>query len=202
MMLINRPCLCKLDSSSPGASPELASFVDMSAASCVESAKRIINIVCHGISNATPFTSIKLGPWWCITHYAVSAAAVLLLEMAFGSIHVHGEKRSSVLEAVHTIIQWLNWIAVRGYVGGVGRCCDELAELLGRINTPLASRPSVPVDGSFHQAQQQPADSGFLWKTQSEPQPHTGLESPGNFFPMTKFLHEAGSSGYYSSRSS
>lgn len=213
-MLINRPCLSDLRGSNQGESPEMLSFIETAASSCVDSAKKIIYIIFQGISNAAPFTAVRLGPWWCIVYYAVSAEAVLLLEMSFGSIHVNEQKRDSMLMEAQNVLRWLQSISCEGYTGGIERCCAELTYLLAWI-APLSvsdcGYQELLIDGSgreFDFNRGQPAAQGqevYPWRLYQPPQAqdtemYLELTSSGpvgaNYFPVTKFLHEPGSSGY------
>lgn len=100
---ITRPCLCRLDSSSPE-DDKTHEFCSKTAAECVESA-------CHMLTlfPDTPDAAMlhRVSPWWCTLHYLMQATTVLLLELAFHCQHVP-EKANIVLKATRKAIDWLS----------------------------------------------------------------------------------------------
>lgn len=100
---ITRPCLCRLDSIRLQ-DDKAYKFCSKTAAECVESA-------CHMLTlfPETPDTNLlhKMCPWWCILHFLMQAATILLLELAFHSQHVP-EKASTVSKAARKALEWLS----------------------------------------------------------------------------------------------
>ncbi|KAK9543460.1 hypothetical protein V6Z79_010131 [Aspergillus fumigatus] len=48
----------------------------------------------------------QIYPWWCILHYIMQAATILLLELSFGSLHMP-EEEQNLLVAAKKAIRWL-----------------------------------------------------------------------------------------------
>lgn len=224
MMLLNLPCLCRLDVWSPGPSPELRIFVGTAALLCIDSARKTFRLICESLGGTDPVCPIRLGPWWCIIHYAVSAEAVLLLELSFGAIHIPKDQVQPIFDDAEKLLWWLKTTNTRGVEAGVERCCVELAHFLQQL-APRFGR-EVPHDlssGILHQQHPRPDPIQTMELPWSHPelfplyrvgsmdmerhhldQDHGGghlqLAAKQHFFPNTEFRHEPGSSGYESSR--
>jgi hypothetical protein len=48
----------------------------------------------------------QICPWWCILHYLMQAATVLLLELSFGNVHMPEEEHNFLADAKKAI-RWL-----------------------------------------------------------------------------------------------
>ncbi|EAW07246.1 CeGAL family transcription factor [Aspergillus clavatus NRRL 1] len=103
---ITRPCLCRLDSARPHGEKTLE-FCSKTAAECVESACHMLTLFPDTPDAALLF---KLSPWWCILHYLMQSATILLLELAFHAQHVP-EKASMVSKAAKKALEWLSMMS-------------------------------------------------------------------------------------------
>ncbi|RLL97100.1 hypothetical protein CFD26_103501 [Aspergillus turcosus] len=100
---ITRPCLCRLDSTrSQG--EKTFDFCTKTAAECVESACHMLTLLPE---NPDATLLYKVSPWWCILHYLMQAATVLLLELTFRAQHVP-DKASIVSKAAKKALEWLS----------------------------------------------------------------------------------------------
>jgi hypothetical protein len=187
-MLINRPCLRRPDPNSPGIPPTIREFVREGTIRCLDSAHHIITLIVHGLA-ADPTNPIRMGPWWAILHYAVSAEAILLLELAYRAVHAP-HHCDTMFEDASDLILWLDAIASLGKNEGAQRCCTDLTNLLKRIaprinrvfdcpTTTLYQRTHTAIPG-LQPLQERTSNSEMLEQ----------------YFPAPSFLHEPGSSGY------
>ncbi|OAP59171.1 hypothetical protein AYL99_06469 [Fonsecaea erecta] len=106
-MTIHRPCLCRLDRKIPGQSSKSLEFNRNSAASCVEGAMDMLQLI-PDKPNAVGL--IRVGPWWNIVHWLVQATTVLMLEISFRVNHMP-EEAEAILEACKKGIRWLHALA-------------------------------------------------------------------------------------------
>ncbi|KAJ5601458.1 hypothetical protein N7510_010992 [Penicillium lagena] len=99
---LGRPCLCQRDARQKGPS-ERPTFSHEMAVISLESASRMLDLI-PDEPNAVQLYQIC--PWWCILHYLMQAATVLLLELSFGSVHLPSDEANFVQLAKKSI-RWL-----------------------------------------------------------------------------------------------
>lgn len=99
---LGRPCLCRRDAqhSSPS---EKSTFSHDIAVLTLESALRMLDLI-PDETNAIQLYDIA--PWWCVLHYLMQAATVLLLELSFGCVHMPEEERNFIKMAKKAV-RWL-----------------------------------------------------------------------------------------------
>jgi hypothetical protein len=102
-IMLGRPCLCRHNTSQRG-SDEEKHFTHTMAVSALKSATQMANLIPDG-----PNTGRSHGahPWWCLLHYVMQAATVMILELSFGSIHMP-EAESSLLQLAKKCVRWLH----------------------------------------------------------------------------------------------
>jgi hypothetical protein len=130
---ITRPCLCRLDSTrSQG--EKTFDFCIKTAAECVESACHMLTLLPE---SADATLLYKVSPWWCILHYLMQAATVLLLELTFRAQHAP-DKASIVSKAAKKALEWLSAMST----------FDEASERAWRLCDGFLRRlaPHVGVD--------------------------------------------------------
>ncbi|KAF4221464.1 hypothetical protein CNMCM6457_001866 [Aspergillus fumigatiaffinis] len=130
---ITRPCLCRLDSTrSQG--EKTFDFCTKTAAECVESACHMLTLLPE---SADATLLYKVSPWWCILHYLMQAATVLLLELTFRAQHAP-DKASIVSKAAKKALEWLSAMST----------FDEASERAWRLCDGFLRRlaPHVGVD--------------------------------------------------------
>lgn len=99
---LGRPCLCRRDNRE-NRSDEKTNFSHDMAVLTLESALRLLDLIPdepHAIQ------LYEITPWWCILHYLMQAATVLLLELAFGSVHMPEEEQNFVQKSKKAV-RWL-----------------------------------------------------------------------------------------------
>lgn len=123
---ITRPCLCRLDSTrSQG--QKTFDFCIKTAAECVESACHMLTLLPE---SADATLLYKVSPWWCILHYLMQAATVLLLELTFRAQHVP-DKASIVSKATKKALEWLSAMSNFDEASGRAfRLCDGFSRRL------------------------------------------------------------------------
>lgn len=87
---LGRPCLCRRDARQKG--PH-ASFSHDMAVITLNSACLMLDLI-PDEPNAIQLYSIA--PWWCVLHYLMQAATVLLLELSFGTVHMPEEEQKFI----------------------------------------------------------------------------------------------------------
>lgn len=99
---LGRPCLCRRDArhTSPQQKP---SFSHEMAEITLNSARQMLDLI-PDEPNAVQLYHVC--PWWCVLHYLMQTATVLLLELSFGCIHMPAEERG-IFEASKKAIRWL-----------------------------------------------------------------------------------------------
>jgi len=194
-MLTNRPCLCLIEARNHEASAALKEFSRSAAVACVQDAHRIINLLTESLGTH-PINAVRIGPWWCLLHYAVSAAAVTLLELAFRGVHF-GEACNSGADQMFmdacAIIRWIDVVSDHGNNEGARRCAVELSSLLRSLAPKIGRQYNGP-DATFRDIfTQHPQERDV-----SAGDEHASLNEDvlQHFFPGMEFLHEPGSSGY------
>ncbi|RAL15567.1 C6 transcription factor [Aspergillus homomorphus CBS 101889] len=99
---LGRPCLCRRDARQAAANRKSTFSHDMAVVT-LEAARRMLDLM-PDVPDAARLYQIC--PWWCILHYLMQAASVLLLELSFGSIHMPEDERN-FLESTKKAIRWL-----------------------------------------------------------------------------------------------
>lgn len=107
-VLINRPCLRRLDLRVPNESDRSRSFNRTAATTCISAAREMVNLIPEN-SSATELLAIA--PWWGLLHYLVTAAAILLVEISMRAEH-NPQIADNLLSDVKKIIRWLRSMSV------------------------------------------------------------------------------------------
>lgn len=112
-MMINRPCLCEADvltKAMPGQSEASVKKDQEAAELCVTSAQALLRLL---PSDPDIIWVFKCAPWWCILHYLVQSAAILILEIIFKAVHVEDSIEDVTADA-RAVLQWLSEMARTG----------------------------------------------------------------------------------------
>ena len=102
-MLINRPCLCKVDRRIPNQSGKSKDFNRSAATRCVHAAKAMMNLL---PDEPNTIGLYKISPWWCLLHYLMQATSILMLELAIRSDHMPFEAED-ILNCAKKAVRWL-----------------------------------------------------------------------------------------------
>ena len=103
MLIVNRPCLCRIDRRIPLESAKAREFNISSAAKCVYAAKSLTELM---PDEPNPIGLYKVAPWWCLVHYFMQAVTVMLLELSFRAEH-WPEKADDILACAQKVVFWL-----------------------------------------------------------------------------------------------
>ena len=106
-MIINRPCLCRIDRKIPNESDRARDFNRETAARCVHAARDMLKLL-PDTPNAKGL--YQVGPWWCLVHYLMQAATVMMLELSFRADHMPTEVEE-LFDCAKKALQWLRSMA-------------------------------------------------------------------------------------------
>ncbi len=110
-IIINRPCLCRLDRKMPSQSGKSRDFNRASAVTCIDSAREMLQML-PDEPNAVGLN--RIGPWWCILHHLMQATVVLMLELSFRSYHMP-EEAEDIFDSAKKAIRWLHNLGDESY---------------------------------------------------------------------------------------
>lgn len=97
---LGRPCLCRRDARQTGVN---SSFSHEMAVITLESACRMMDLI---PDEPNAIQLYRIAPWWCVLHYLMQAATVLLLELSFGTVHMPDEE-ANFIQLSKKAIRWL-----------------------------------------------------------------------------------------------
>ncbi len=103
LTIINRPCLCRIDRRIPDESDKAKGFNRETAARCVNAARGMLDLL---PDEPNALGLYKLAPWWCLVHYLMQAATVLMLELSFRADHMPNEVEE-IFDAGKKALEWL-----------------------------------------------------------------------------------------------
>ncbi|KAI9829405.1 MAG: hypothetical protein M1819_006342 [Sarea resinae] len=106
-IMINRPCLCRIERRMPRQSEDSKEFNRATAQACTEAAQQIMELLPDDVD---PVQMYKSGPWWCVLHYIVQSATVLMLELSFRSDHMP-DQAGELLRSAQKSVQWLRFMS-------------------------------------------------------------------------------------------
>ena len=122
-ILINRPCLCRLDRRIPNESTRCRAFNRKAAATCVRAATGMLGLM---PAEPNPVGLYKVSPWWCLLHHLVQASAILMLELSFRADHMPNEVEE-ILESAKKAVYWLHEMSEEGVAAHrAWTICDNL----------------------------------------------------------------------------
>ncbi|KAL8970197.1 MAG: hypothetical protein Q9183_001630 [Haloplaca sp. 2 TL-2023] len=127
-IIINRPCLCRLDRRISKHS-KVADAINIAASErCVVSARGMLNLLPNGLG-PDPSVIYRAPLWWMAFHHLKRAAAVLILEMTFQADHTPAACEDMLDDAKKAI----NWLHVIGASSSPARSAwITLSQLLFR----------------------------------------------------------------------
>ena len=136
LLIINRPCLCRVDTKIPNQSYKAKDFNRETAMKCVHAARDMLEMLPH---EPNPVGLYTVAPWWCLVHYLMQAATVLILELSYRSDHMPNE----VCETFDTAKKVTDWL--RSLSGGNeaarrawSMCDDQLRKVAPKAGRSLA----------------------------------------------------------------
>ena len=123
MLIINRPCLCRIDRRIPHESGRAKQFNQATAAKCVHAAIDLLNLL---PDEPDPVGMYTQSPWWSLVHHLVEAAVVCMLELSFRADHMPHEV-DEVFESADKAVQWLWSMSSNDLAASrAWKMCDEM----------------------------------------------------------------------------
>ncbi|KAJ5644225.1 transcriptional regulator family: Fungal Specific TF [Penicillium longicatenatum] len=147
---LGRPCLCRRDAQRESSANRSAFSREM-AELTLQSAKLMLELISD---EPNVIELYEISPWWCILHYLMQAATVILLKMSFWSDKIPEEETHFVIYAkksmrwlyamsAHSIASQRAWqlcdISLRRIAAGVGFNVDDMPSAFECQPTPTAT---------------------------------------------------------------
>jgi hypothetical protein len=129
MILITRPCLCRLDRRIKKQSASSKAFNQSTALRCLNSAKSIARLLPDN-PEQNVVALYESGPWWSITHNVMQSLVVLLLDISY-EVQRFPDDPHEVLPSIKKLIRWLR--ALRSNNGMARRAYSIVVGLLKKI---------------------------------------------------------------------
>ena len=172
MLIINRPCLCRVDRRIANESGKAKQFDQATAAKCVHAAIDMLNLLPDEPNPVGMYTQC---PWWCLVHHLVEAAVVCMLELSFRANHMPHEV-DEVFESADKAVQWLRSMSVGDLAASrAWQMCDEM---LRKISPKVGKSVSDML--SFQQQMAEPMQGLQSFSTQLNPTRPGILPYPGS----------------------
>ncbi|KAJ5188489.1 hypothetical protein N7491_004812 [Penicillium cf. griseofulvum] len=136
---LGRPCLCRRDARQKGNNP---SFSHELAVLTLKSAQHMLDLI---PDEPDALQLYRIAPWWCILHYLMQAATVLLLELSFGTVHMPEEEKNFVVLSKKAIC-WLFAMSEQSIASRrAWQLCDlSLRKLAQGMKYDLSDMPFYP----------------------------------------------------------
>ena len=146
-MIINRPCLCRIDRKIPNESGKARDFNRETAARCVHAARDMLGLL---PDEPNPVGLYKVAPWWCLVHYLMQAATVMMLEMSFRADHMPTEVEK-VFGCAKKALEWLRSMADDDEAAR--RASVLCSDLLRKVAPKIGRDPNEASDLGSHRPQ-------------------------------------------------
>jgi hypothetical protein len=105
IILITRPCLCRLDRRSGPRATGPNEFNQRSALTCVESAKAVARLLPESLRPELALL-YELGPWWTMVQIVMQSLVILLLEISFDAVQLPHDRRETIV-LLKKLVRWL-----------------------------------------------------------------------------------------------
>lgn len=153
LAIINRPCLCRVDRSIPNQSDKAKDFNRETAIKSVHAARDMLEMLPQ---EPNPVGLYTVAPWWCLVHYLMQAATILMLELSFRSDHMPNEV-DEIFDSAKKATDWLRGLSENEAARRAWSLCDDMlrkvASKVGR-NPAEASTYGGVSDHQGHAADQ------------------------------------------------
>jgi hypothetical protein len=109
-IMLGRPCLCRHN---PNRSEEQRRRLDQRgfshdmAVMALESAMHTLDLL---PDEPSPAHLYQVCPWWCFLHYIMQTAAVIILELSFGCVHMR-DRQSNLVQSAKKSVHWLHMMS-------------------------------------------------------------------------------------------
>lgn len=141
-IIINRPCLCRIDRQIPNESDHCKDFNNSAATACVHAARNMLDLLPEK-PNAVGLYMVS--PWWSLLHHLMQAATVLMLELSFRVDHMPFEVED-ILNSAKKAAQWLHKMAADNVAAqrAWNLCSDMLRNLAPKVGRTADDLPRDP----------------------------------------------------------
>jgi hypothetical protein len=139
IILITRPCLCRVDPKIANLSGISGDFNQETRIKCVRAAKDMLDLLPNELS---PINLYKVAPWWCLVHHLVQSATVSMLELSFRPDH-HPQQVEETLQSAKKAVKFLRSMAEVDPAAhrAWGLCEDMLHKVANMVGQPFDSLP-------------------------------------------------------------
>jgi hypothetical protein len=185
-MIINRPCLCRLDGKIANQSESSREAKQRGANRCVVAAKAVLNF----ISDEDNLDRILSGPlWWMLSHHLKRATTILLLELAL-RLADNASEADKVLVDAKQAVNWLKKMAMFSDAAKsswitLSHLLRLTAEKIGADTSDIIpTRPHTPDQPLYAFSGSGPIlppDTRSVWPPQQDSDPY-GFYHPGTVF--------------------
>ncbi|KAL8915310.1 MAG: hypothetical protein Q9171_000180 [Xanthocarpia ochracea] len=107
LMIITRPCLCKMERKIPNETERARSIDRANANLCVFAARSVIDLLPDQPNTVGMY---QVTPWWNMVHHLMQAVTILMLELSLGAPHC-ADTVPEILQAAHKAVGWLQSMA-------------------------------------------------------------------------------------------
>ena len=122
-MLANRPCLCRVDGRIPNESGKSKRSNRLNAMTCVDAAIHLLSLLPDEPDTVALYA---LSPWWCLIHYLMQTAIVLMLELSFRAEHMP-DMVEEVFSSSKKVLKWLREMSSNDIAAyRAWHMCDEM----------------------------------------------------------------------------
>ncbi|KAI4132506.1 MAG: hypothetical protein LQ347_002560 [Umbilicaria vellea] len=139
-IIINRPCLCRIDRQIPNESDQCKDFNNSTATACVHAARDMLDLLPE---KPNPIGLYKVSPWWSLLHHLMQAATILMLELSFRVDHMPFEVED-ILSSAKKAARWLHKMAADSVAAR--RAWDLCSEMLRNL-APKVGRTADDLPG-------------------------------------------------------
>lgn len=131
LTIINRPCLCRVDRKIPDQSDKAKDFNRETAMKCVHAARDMLEMLPQ---EPNPIGLYTVAPWWCLVHYLMQAATVLMLELSFRSDHMPNEVKE-IFDSAKKVTTWLRSLSGKNEAArrAWSLCEDQLRKVAPKV---------------------------------------------------------------------
>ena len=169
-IIVNRPCLCRVDRRISNESGKAKEFNRAAAARCVHAARELMDMLPDEPNVRGLY---RVSPWWCLVHYLVQGATVLMLELSFRADHMPNEAEE-IFEAAKKALYWLRRMSednlaaqrawkmchhlLRKVAPKIGRNADDVPDSIPGPTTDTAVQ-ETPINTSSSRFPTQPSNA-------------------------------------------
>ena len=168
LIIINRPCLCRIDRKIPNQSDKAKMFNREAASKCVHAACDMLALVPE---QPDPIDLFKISPWWCLVHYLMQGGTILMLELSFRADHMPNEV-DDVFDSAHKVLKWLQSMSK------YDEAAHRAAKLCHQALRGVASRVGRDPEEVTHLISSEPSQTAMMGNTQVMPQSQPPQSAP------------------------